>query len=48
LNKRDKITSISGFESFNGSPGRKFCKVNEELLLACGSQNIFLVDFKSY
>lgn len=48
LNKRDKITSISGFESFHGSPGRKFCKVNEELLLVCGSQNIFLVDFKSY
>jgi len=48
LNKRDKITSIPGFESFHGNPGRKFCKVNEELLLVCGSQNIFLVDLKPY
>ena len=48
LNKRDKIYSISGFESFNLNPGRKFCKANDELLLVCGSNNIFLVDIKSY
>ena len=33
LSKRDKIHSISGFESFNLNPGRKFCKANGELLL---------------
>ena len=48
LNKRDKIYSISGFESFNLNPGRKFCKANDELLLVCGYNNIFLVDIKSY
>ena len=48
LNKRDKIYSISGFESFNLNPGRKFCKANDELLLVCGTNNIFLVDIKSY
>ena len=48
LNKRDKIYSISGFESFNLNLGRKFCKANDELLLVCGSNNIFLVDIKSY
>ena len=48
LNKRDKIYSISGFEPFNLNPGRKFCKANDELLLVCGSNNIFLVDIKSY
>ena len=48
LNKRDKIHSISGFESFNLNPGRKFCKANDELLLVCGYNNIFLVDIKSY
>ena len=48
LNKRDKIYSISGFESFYGNYGIKFCKANDELLLVCGSNNIFLVDIKSY
>ena len=48
LNKRDKIFSISGFESFYLNPGRKFCKVNEELLLVCGTNNLFLVDLKAY
>ena len=48
LTKRDKIHSISGFESFNLNPGRKFCKTNDELLLVCGYNNIFLVDIKSY
>lgn len=48
LSKRDKIHSISGFESFNLNPGRKFCKANDELLLVCGYNNIFLVDIKSY
>ena len=48
LNKRDKIYSISGFEPLNLNPGRKFCKANDELLLVCGSNNIFLVDIKSY
>jgi len=41
LNKRDKITSIPGFESFHGNPGRKFCKVNEELLLVCDLKIFF-------
>ena len=44
LNKRDKISSISGFESFNLNPGKKFCNANDELLLVCGTNNIFLVD----
>ena len=44
LNKRDKIISISGFESFNLNPGKKFCKANNELLMVCGTNNIFLVD----
>ena len=48
LNKRDKICSISGFESFNLNPGKKFCKANEELLLVCGNQHIFLVDYNEY
>ena len=48
LNKRDKLYSISGFESFNGNIGRKFCKANNKLLLVCGANNIFLVDIKSY
>ena len=48
LNKRDKIHSISGFESFYGNPGRKFCIANEELLLVCGSSFIFLVDCQAY
>ena len=48
LNKRDKIYSISGFESFYGNYGTKFCKANDELLLVCGTNNIFLVDIKSY
>ena len=48
LNKRDKIYSISGFESFYGNYGIKFCKANDELLLVCGTNNIFLVDIKSY
>ena len=48
LTKRDKIHSISGFESFNLNPGRKFCKTNDELLLVCGYNNIILVDIKSY
>ena len=48
LNKRDKIHSISGFESFNWNPGKKFCLANDELLLICGSNNIFLVDYKVY
>lgn len=41
LNKRDKICSISGFESFNLNPGKKFCKANEQLLLVCGNKNFF-------
>ena len=44
LNKRDKINSISGFETFHVNPGKKFCKVNDELLIVCGNTNIFLVD----
>ena len=48
LNKRDKINSISGFEGHNFNPGKKFCLVNHELLLFCGSDNIFLVDYKAY
>ena len=32
LNKRDKLYSISGFESFNGNIGRKFCKANNKLI----------------
>ena len=48
LNKRDKIKSLSGFESFNWNIGRKFCKSNDELLLVCGSNNLFLVDFQAY
>ena len=48
LNKRNKIYSISGFESFYANIGRKFCKANDELLLVCGTNNIFLVDIKSY
>lgn len=48
LNKRDKIYSISGLESFYLNPGLKFCKANDELLLVCGTNNIFLVDIKSY
>ena len=40
LNKRDKIYSISGFESFNLNPGRKFCKANDELLLVCGTNTL--------
>ena len=48
LNKREKITSISGFESWGWNPGKKFCKANEELLLVCGSNNLFLVDYQSY
>ena len=41
LDKRDKIASIPGFESFHGNPGRKFCKVNEELLLVCDPKIFF-------
>ena len=48
LNKRDKIYSISGFESFNLNPGKKFCKANDELLLVCGSNNLFLVDYQAH
>ena len=48
LNKRDKIYSISGFESFNLNPGKKFCKANDQLLLVCGTNNIFLVDYFSH
>ena len=48
LNKRDKIKSLSGFESFYGSTGRKFCKANDELLLVCGRNNLFLVDLQAY
>ena len=48
LNKRDKIFSICGFESFNLNPGKKFCKANDELLLVCGSNNIFLVDYLAH
>ena len=48
LNKRDKIYSISGFESFNLNPGKKFCKANDELLLVCGTNNIFLVDYQAH
>ena len=48
LNKRDKIHSLSGFESFNLNPGRKFCKANDKLLIVCGSNNLFLVDIQSY
>ena len=48
INKRDKINSISGFESFYGNPGKKFCLANDELLLVCGCKNIFLVDYKAY
>ena len=48
LNKRDKINSISGFEPFHGNPGKKFCLVNDELLIVCGSNNMFLVDYKAY
>ena len=48
LNKRDKINSISGFESFIGNVGKKFCLANDELLLVCGCNNIFLVDYKAY
>ena len=48
LNKRNKIYSISGFESFYLNPGRKFCKANDELLIVCGTNNIFSVDIKSY
>ena len=48
LNKRDKINSISGFESFKLNLGKKFCLVNDELLLVCGTNNIFLVDYKAY
>ena len=48
LNKRDKINGISGFESDYLNPGKKFCKANDELLLVCGSNNIFLVDYQAY
>ena len=48
LNKRDKIYSLSGFESFYANPGRKFCKVNDKILLVCGSNNLFLVDIQAY
>ena len=48
LNKRDKINSISGFESFHLNPGKKFCLANDELLFVCGCNNIFLVDYKAY
>lgn len=48
LNKRDKINSISGFESWSYNPGKKFCKANDELLLVCGTNNIFLVDFQAH
>ena len=48
MNKRDKIYSISGFEAFNLNPGKKFCKANDELLLVCGSNNIFLVDYLAH
>jgi len=48
LNKRDKTHSIAGFESFYLNPGKKFCKANDELLLACGINNIFLVDYQAY
>ena len=48
LNKRDKIYSISGFESFNLNPGKKFCKASDKLLLVCGNKNIFLVDYLTY
>ena len=48
LNKRDKIKSLSGFESFYSNTGRKFCKANDELLLVCGSDNLFLVDLQAY
>ena len=41
LNKRDKIHSLSGFEAFNLNPGKKFCKVNDELLLICGIKIFF-------
>lgn len=40
LNKRDKIYSISGFESFYGNYGIKFCKANDELLLVCGTNTL--------
>ena len=40
LNKRDKIYSISGFESFYGNYGTKFCKANDELLLVCGTNTL--------
>ena len=48
LNKRDKICSVQGFESFNLNPGKKFCKANEKLLLVCGRTSIFLVDYQNY
>ena len=48
LNKRDKTHSISDFESFYLNPGKKFCKANDELLLVCGKNNIFLVDYQAY
>ena len=48
MDKRDNIHSISGFESFNLNPGKKFCKMNDELLLVCGTNNLFLVDIKAY
>ena len=48
LNKRDKICSISGFESFNLNPGKKFCKAKDELILVCGTNNIFLVDYLAH
>ena len=48
LNKRDKIKSLSGFESFYLNPGRKFCKANDELLFVCGNNNLFLVDLQVY
>ena len=41
LNKKDKIFSLSGFESVYLNPGKKFCKANDELLLVCGYNNIF-------
>ena len=48
LDKRDKIYSLSGFESFYLNPGRKFCKVNDKILLVSGNNNLFLVDIQSY
>ncbi len=48
LNKRERIKSISGFEFNSYNVGKKFCKVNDELLLIYGKKNLYIVDILSY